>query len=97
VQQFNRLELGLRGSVVRETHQKAELLSGATQDLSDRDYTSYGLSLRGGYEVTPDFKPFVEAGIDRRVYDHRTDFSGIMRGSDGGARGPASSLHASAF
>jgi hypothetical protein len=44
---------------------------------------SYGLTLRGGYEVTPDFKPFVEAGVDRRVFDHKTDFGGIMRGSDG--------------
>jgi hypothetical protein len=39
--------------------------------------------LRGGYESTPDVKPFVEAGVDRRVFDHRTDFSGVMRGSDG--------------
>jgi len=83
VQQFNRMELGLRGSVERQMHQNAELISGGTEDLSDRDYTSYGLSLRGGYEYTPDIKPFVEAGVDRRVYDRETDFMGIMRGSDG--------------
>jgi hypothetical protein len=83
VQRFNRLELGLRGGVERRLHQNAKLLSGVTQDLSDRDYISYGLTLRGGYEATPDIKPFVEAGVDRRVFDHKTDFGGIRRGSDG--------------
>jgi hypothetical protein len=83
VQRFNRVELGLRGSVERQMHQNAELLSGATLDLSDRDYTSYGLSLRGSYEYTPDIKPFVEASVDRRVYDRETDFMAIRRGSDG--------------
>jgi hypothetical protein len=83
VQRFNRLELGLRGSVERRMHQDADLLSGGTQDLSDRDYVSYGLSLRGGYESTPDIKPFVEAGVDLRVFDHKIDFGGIRRGSDG--------------
>lgn len=83
VQKFNRIELGLRGSIERQTHEKADLISGGTQDLSDRNYTAYGLALRGGYEVTPDIKPFVEAGVDRRVFEHEIDFSGIRRGSDG--------------
>lgn len=83
VQRFNRVELGLRGMVERSTHQDAELLSGATLDLSDRDYTSYGGALRGSYESTPDFKPFAEVAVDRRVYDHETDFTGVRRGSDG--------------
>jgi hypothetical protein len=83
VQRFNRVELGLRGMVERSTHQEAELLSGATLDLSDRDYTSYGVALRGSYESTPDFKPFVEVAADRRIYDHKVDFTGVQRGSDG--------------
>jgi hypothetical protein len=83
VQQFNRVELGLRGTVERSTHQDAKLLSGATLDLSDRDYTSYGVALRGSYETMPGVKPFVEAGLDRRVFDHRIDFTGVRRGSDG--------------
>jgi len=83
VQRFNRVELGLRGMVERSTHQDAELLSGATLDLSDRDYTSYGAALRGSYESTPDFKPFAEVAVDRRIYDHKVDFTGVQRGSDG--------------
>jgi hypothetical protein len=58
-------------------------VSGGTEDLSDRDYTSYGTALRGSYEVTPGIKPFVEAGADRRVFDLDTNFSGVRRGSDG--------------
>lgn len=83
VHRFNRLEVGLRGSVERSVYQDAELLSGAVLDLSDRDYTAYGVALRGSYEVTPGIKPFIEAGVDRRVFDHEVDFGGVRRGSDG--------------
>ncbi len=83
VQRFNRFELGLRGSVERSTYENAKLISGAIDDLSDRNYTSYGGKLRGGYEVTPGIKPFVEAGVDTRVFDHEIDFGGVRRGSDG--------------
>ena len=71
----------MRGTVERSTYQDAELLSGDTLDLSDRDYTSYGAALRGSYESTPDVKPFVEAAVDRRIYDHEVDFTGVRRGS----------------
>ena len=83
VQRFNRFEVGLRGSVERSTYENAKLISGAIEDLSDRNYTSYGGKLRGGYEVTPGIKPFVEAGLDTRVFDHEIDFDGVRRGSDG--------------
>ena len=82
-QRFNRLELGLRGNVERSLYQDAELLNGDILDLSDRNYTAYGVALRGTYEVTPGIKPFIEAGVDRRVFDHDVDFSGVRRGSDG--------------
>lgn len=83
VQRFNRLEIGLRGTVDRSIYEEAELLSGARLDLSDRDYTAYGLALRGSYEMTPGIKPFVEVGVDRRVFDREVDFSGVQRGSEG--------------
>ncbi|MEX0591820.1 MAG: outer membrane beta-barrel protein [Xanthobacteraceae bacterium] len=83
VHRFNRLELGLRGTVERSAYQDAKLISGGVEDLSDRDYISYGTALRGSYEVTPGIKPFIEAGVDRRVYDLETDSSGVMRDSNG--------------
>ncbi len=83
VQQLNRLELGLRGTVQRSLYQDAELLSGGTLDRSDRNFTSYGVELRAGYETLPGVEPFLEARMDRRVFDQRVDFDGIRRGSDG--------------
>jgi hypothetical protein len=83
VHRFNRFEVGLRGNVERNTYQDAKLISGGVQDLSDRDYAAYGATLRGSYEMTPGIKPFLEAGVDRRVFDLDVDFSGVRRGSDG--------------
>jgi hypothetical protein len=85
VQRFNRAEIGLRGEVGRNKYQSAELISGGTLDLSDRNYTSYGMALRGSYEMTPGVKPFLEAEMDRRVFDHKVDFTGVERGSRGWA------------
>jgi hypothetical protein len=83
VQRFNRLQLGLRGSIERSVYQSAELISGTVLDLSDRDFTAYGVALRGSYEVTPGIKPFIETGVDLRVFDRDVDFGGVQRGSDG--------------
>jgi len=85
VHRFNRAEVGVRGIVGRNKYQSAELLSGAVEDLSDRNFTSYGMALRGSYEMTPGVKPFLEAEIDRRVFDHKVDFTGVERGSRGWA------------
>lgn len=83
VKQFNRLELGLYGSAERTIYQNADLISGGTLDLSDSTYNDYTARLRGGYEITPGMKPFVEASLDTRVFDHEVDSLGIRRGSDG--------------
>lgn len=83
VQRFNRFEVGIYGLVERSTYEDAKLLNGTTQDQSDRDYTSYGMRLRGSYESMPGVKPFVEVSTDTRVFDLATDFNGFRRGSDG--------------
>jgi hypothetical protein len=83
VHRFNRIEAGLRGSVERNVYESAELASGGVQDLSDRDYTAYALTLRGSYEMTPGIKPFLEASVDRRAYDRDVDFTGVGRSSNG--------------
>ena len=83
VQRFNRFEIGLRALIDRYLYQNATLTNGAIVDLADRDYLSHGLRLRGSYELTPGVRPFVETGVDRRVFDLPVDFTGIRRGSDG--------------
>jgi hypothetical protein len=86
-QRFNRLSLGLRGSIDRAVYEDARLTNGTILDQSDRDLNQYGLRLRAGYELTPGVTPFVEALGDTRVYDRKTDAAGFRRDSEGiGAR-----------
>jgi hypothetical protein len=80
---FNRLQLTLRGSVDRQDYEDASLGNGRTLSQADRNQTQYGLRLRAAYEVTPGFKPFIQAEIDTRQFDQKVDSSGYMRSSDG--------------
>jgi hypothetical protein len=82
-QNFNRLELTLRGSVDRVYWADAHFADGTIQPLSRESYDDYGLTLRAAYEVTPGVKPFVEGLIDRRDHDSPLDPYGYMRNSDG--------------
>ena len=83
VQRFNRFELGIYGGIDRSIYDDALLTTGSIFDLSWRDYNTYSTRLRGTYEFTTSFKPFVETVIDRRVYDQEIDPTGIHRGSNG--------------
>jgi hypothetical protein len=82
-QKFNRLSIGLRGTVDRFVYEDAHLTSGTILDQSDRNENQYGVRLRAGYELTPGVIPFVEALADTRVYDQKIDNSGFRRSSDG--------------
>src|SRR5215211_1094748 len=82
-QRFNRLLVGLRGTVDRTVYEDAHLTNGRILDQSDRDSNQYGLRLRVGYELTPGVIPFVDVLADRREYDQRIDNSGFRRSSDG--------------
>jgi hypothetical protein len=87
VQRFNRLSVGLRGSVDRATYEDARLTSGTVLDFGDRDRTHYEARLRAGYELKPGLAPFIEGIADTRVYDRDVDRAGFRRSSDGaGAR-----------
>jgi len=83
VQRFNRLEVGLYGGFERTIYQDAELISGGTLDLSDSNYNTYSLRLRSSYEATPGMKPFVEVGVDTRVFDNNVNLSGVQQNSNG--------------
>ncbi len=80
---INRLQFTLRGSVDRQDYEDADLSNGRKLSQADRNQTQYGLRLRAAYEVTPGFKPFVQAEIDTRQFDQKVDSSGYMRSSDG--------------
>jgi hypothetical protein len=89
-QKFNRLELSLRGSFDRTVYQNAYYSDGSSLDLARTNYNAYGGTVRAAYEVNPDFKPFLEATLDRRVHDSPVDVYGYRRDSHGlSARGGA--------
>src|SRR4051812_48454061 len=68
--------LTLRGLFDRSDYQ--EVTPG-----DNRDYASYGIALRGGYEISPAVQPFVEVLTDWRRRDQPVDINGIRRDSQG--------------
>jgi hypothetical protein len=82
-QRFNRLELGVKGSIDRTVYQDSTLTDGTTTSNADRNFNQYAGVLRGSYEMTPGVRPFVEAGRDTRIHDLAVDRTGAERDSDG--------------
>lgn len=78
---FNRLEVGVKGTVDRTVWQSSSLVDGTTADNNDRNLNQYGGTLRAGYELRPGVTPYVEAGYDTRVHDLTTDYFGYQRDS----------------
>ena len=82
-QRFNRVEVSLKGDAQRTAYQDSQLTDGTTASNKDRDYNQYSAVLRGGYEMSPGLKPFVEVDLDTRVHDLDTDSFGYQRNSHG--------------
>jgi hypothetical protein len=80
---FNRAELGGKLSVDRTAYRDSTFTDGSTGSNADRDFFTYGLQLRGTYEVTPGIIPFVQLDADNRVHDLAVDRSGVQRDSKG--------------
>lgn len=96
-QDFNRLELTLRGGFDRVYWQNAQFSDGSTQQLSAESYNAYGLTARAAYELTPGLKPFVEGTVDQRKHDSLVDISGYLRNSTGDALRAGSTLEMTGF
>jgi hypothetical protein len=82
-QQFNRLDLSIKGDVERTAYQASSLTDGTTASNDDRNYDQYSGTARAAYELSPGIKPYVELGADTRVHDLNTDFFGYQRDSKG--------------
>ncbi len=73
--------LSARVSAERNAYWNAVLAAGGVASQADLNNTLYAFTLRGGYEVSPAMRPFVEAEIGRRAYDSRLDAAGFARSS----------------
>jgi hypothetical protein len=83
LQQFNRVDVTLKGTFDRTVYNDSEFVDGETASNSGRNYNKYGSSLRAAYDVMPGIKPFVEAGAENRRYDLQFDAGGNDRTSQG--------------
>ena len=82
-QKFNRVDVSLKGDVERTVYQDSKLTDGSTASNEDRNYDQYGVTLRGGYELSPGITPYVEGRVDTRRHDLTTDIDGYQRNSKG--------------
>ena len=80
---FNRVQLSLRGLFDRSEFEDARLSNGTVLTQADRNLNQYGLRVRAAYEISPVISPFVDILADTRIYDQRVDSNGIRRDSDG--------------
>jgi hypothetical protein len=82
VKDAGKARYGITGRVEHDDYGDADLSDGTTLSQKDRNATLATLVLRGGYEISPTFTPFVEAEIGRRSYEEKVDASGYRRSSD---------------
>lgn len=82
-QNFNRLDVTLKGGVDRVAYQQSHLTDGTSTSNNDRDLYQYSGALRVGYQLRPGVEPFAEVSADQRVHDLTYDRSGLRRDSTG--------------
>jgi hypothetical protein len=82
-QQFNRLDVTLKGTIDRSSYQSSLLTDGEIVSNDFRAFDQYAGIMRVGYEIDPGFKPFVEVSEDTRVHDQEFDIYGEDRDSNG--------------
>jgi hypothetical protein len=82
-QYLNRTQFRLRGLAGRTQYEPGRLRGGGSLSQRDRDLTRFEGTLRTSYVLHPGMLPFVEFGLDRRLYDRRVGADGLRRSSQG--------------
>lgn len=82
-QRFNRLTLGLRGSVATEDYGSARLEDGSFTSGDERDSTLYRTGARASYEFRPGVSAFMDGAVSKRRFKERFDELGAPTGSSG--------------
>jgi len=80
---FNRFQIAAKTTVDRSVWEDSSLTDGTTAGNDDRNFNQYAGILRGGYELMPGVRPFVEGSIDTRIHDLPVDRTGAERDSEG--------------
>jgi hypothetical protein len=72
-----KLELSVKVSADRTVYGDAPQDNGGSLDQQDRNNTLFQLTGRAGYELSPALKPFLQAGIGRRLHDNSVNSEGV--------------------
>lgn len=80
--QLGRLSLRIGGTVQRLDYSDVKFLNGII-NMDDRDRTHYTGGVRAGWEVSPQFEPFLQIAFDTRRYSNDPDDALFRRDSDG--------------
>jgi hypothetical protein len=74
VQRLGRTSVSVRGSVDRNAYEEVE-------GTVDRNYQTYGVAVRGSYEVSPAVQPYVQLGTDWRRHEAEAEEDRNSRGA----------------
>ncbi len=86
--EFGKFFADVKGNVDRTIYGDAEFSDGSVVSQKDRNNTFASVALRGGFEMSPAIKPFVEVEIGKLMYDEAVDSNGFRRsGPRTGLRG----------
>ena len=86
--QFGRFNVGVTGAVQRNVYGPTTLKSGVVTENAEQNYWALDANLRVGFEATPIFEVFGQAGIGRDVFDlPSTTLAAYPNASDATLRG----------
>jgi hypothetical protein len=75
--QFGRFNVGVTGAAQRNVFGPTTLVGGVVTDNSEQNYWALDAALRVGFEATPIFELFGQAGVGRDVFDLPSSVLGV--------------------
>ena len=82
-QRFGRVAVRLRGQFDSLRYGQTDLVGGGSLSNASRNLDITTITLRGTYDITPQFGPFAEVAFNRRNYQVPVDLFGLRQGSEG--------------
>ena len=75
--QFGKFNIGVTGAAQRNVYGPTTLTSGVVVDNSEQNYWALDSGLRVGFQATPIFEVFGQAGLGRDIFDHPSTALGV--------------------
>ena len=75
--QFGKFNMGVSGAAQRNIYGPTTLTSGVVVDNSEQNYWALDSALRVGFQATPIFEVFGQAGLGRDIFDYPSTALGV--------------------